>query len=37
MPETVIDLAGRVASRHVTLIVLIAAYLVMRALIFTWR
>lgn len=37
LPETVIDRAVRLAARHMTLIVLVAAYLVMRALILWWR
>ena len=37
LPETVFDRAGRVASQHMTLIVLIGAYLLMRALVAAWQ
>ena len=37
LPETVVDRALRLAARHLTLIVMIAAYLVMRALFVWWR
>ena len=37
LPETVLDRAGRLAMKHLTLIVLVAAYLVMRVLVAGWR
>ena len=37
LPETLIDRGARLAAKHLTLIVLIAAYLVMRALVAMWR
>jgi serine/threonine protein kinase len=37
LPETFIDRATRLASRHLTIIVLVGAYLVMRALVAWWR
>jgi eukaryotic-like serine/threonine-protein kinase len=37
LPETVIDRTGRLASKHLTLIVLVAAYLAMRVLVAGWR
>ena len=36
LPETVVDRAGRLAARHMTLIVLVGAYLVMRVLVARW-
>ncbi|MSO49473.1 MAG: serine/threonine protein kinase [Acidobacteria bacterium] len=37
LPETVVDRAVRFGAKHITIIVLIAAYLVMRALVALWR
>jgi serine/threonine protein kinase len=37
LPETIFDRATRLAARHSTIIVLIAAYLLMRALVAWWR
>ena len=37
LPETVIDRAARLATKHLTLIVLVSAYLVMRTLVAVWR
>lgn len=37
LPETVVDRTMRLAAKHLTLIVLVAAYLVMRTLVAWWR
>ncbi len=37
LPETVLDRIVRLASRHLTIIVLVGAYLLMRALVAWWR
>lgn len=37
LPETMVDRAARLGARHLTIIVLVVAYLVMRALVAWWR